>query len=110
MTNDTTPRANDNNPPSWLDNLIAVTVEDFVVEAESYLEEGEEAIAAAPALVELAAEVVTDIVFRYQLGPQTVMKCVAGRVSALCMAEIERSEVLKKPHLVLVKNTPVEDQ
>jgi hypothetical protein len=66
-------------------------------------QEGEEAIAAAPALVELAAAVVTDIVFRYQLGPQTVMKCVGGRVSALCMAEVERSEALKKPHLALLQ-------
>ena len=35
------------------------------------------------------------------------MSHVAGRVSALCMAEIERSQVLNKPHLVVVKNTPL---
>ena len=111
MNNDTKlPRSNDNEPPSRLDDLVDVTIEDFVIRADSDLEETEESVAAGPALIELAAAAVADVVFEYQMGPEMVMKLVASRVSARCMAEVERSEVLNKPHLGVVKNTPVEDQ
>jgi hypothetical protein len=111
MNNDTKlPRSNDNEPPSRLDDLVDVAIEDFVTRAESDFEESEESVAAGPALIELAAAAVADVVFEYQMGPEMVMKLVASRVSARCMAEVERSEVLNKAHLAVVKNTPVEDQ
>jgi hypothetical protein len=111
MHNDTKlPRSNDNEPPSRLDDLVDVTIEDFVTRASSDFEESEESVVAGPALIELAAAVVAGVVFEYQMGPEMVMKLVASRVSARCMAEVERSEVLNRPHLAEVKNTPVEDQ
>jgi hypothetical protein len=111
MSNDTKPpRANDNDPPSRLDDLVAVTIEDFVIRAESDVVEGEESVPAGLALVELAAAAVTDVDFQYDMGPQTVMKYVAGRVSALCMAEVERSDLLDKPRLVVVKDASAEDR
>lgn len=103
-------RANDNEPPSRLDDLVAVTIEDFVIRAEQNFEEGEESIAAGPALIELAAAAVADVVFAHEMGPQSVMKLVASRVSARCMAEVQRSEVLDRPRLAVVKNAAAGDQ
>jgi hypothetical protein len=101
--------ANDNEPPSRLDNLVAVTIEDFVMWAEDDVEEGEEPVAAGPALIELAAAAVADVVFAHKMGPRVVMKMVASRVSARCMAEVERSDALNKRNLVLVKNTSTKE-
>jgi hypothetical protein len=110
MNNDTKlPRSNDNEPPSRLDDLVDVTIEDFVIRADSDLEETEESVAAGPALIELAAAAVADVVFEYQMGPEMVMKLVASRVSARCMAEVERSNLLDKPRLVVVKDAAPED-
>jgi hypothetical protein len=96
-------RANDNEPPSRLDDLVAVTIEDFVIRAEQDFEGGEESVAAGPALVELAAAAVADVVLAYEMDPQRVMKLVASRVSARCMAEVKRSELLDRPRLAVVQ-------
>jgi hypothetical protein len=99
---------NDNVRPSRLGDLIATAVDDFVVRAEGDIEEGEERIEPGPALIELAATAVKEVVFEYQLDPKVVMRYVAGRLSSLCMTELEHSEPLRKPHLTLIKSSSEE--
>lgn len=63
---------NDNASMSRLDELIAVTIEDYVVRAEKDVEDGEEPVEAEPALKELASAALADIMehTEYQTAQQ----------------------------------------
>lgn len=97
--------ANDNIPPTRLDDLVAVTIDDFVIRAESDIEEGEEPIDAAPALIELAAAAMRDVCLNSELGLPLIIEMVTGRAASMLMFDVERSKVLHKPYLTVVKPT-----
>jgi hypothetical protein len=58
------------------------------------------------ALVELAAAAMADVFLNAEnpeLTLELVMKMVSGRMTSMLMAEVERSDLLHKPHLTVVK-------
>jgi hypothetical protein len=98
--------ANDDTAPTRLDDLVADAIEDFIMRAEEDIEEGEEPIDAAPALIELAAAAMANAFLSApnpELTPEDVVRMAAGRMSSMLMAEVERSELLNKPRLAVVK-------
>jgi hypothetical protein len=101
--------ANDDIPPTRLDILVADAIENFVVRAERDIEEGEEPIEAAPALIELAAAAMTDVFLNAEnseLTPELVIEMATGRMASMLMNALERSEVLHKPRLTVVEPIP----
>ena len=82
------------------------TIEDFVVRAERDIVEGEEPIAACVALVELAAAAMADVFLNAEnpeLTPELVIEMASGRMASKLMAEVERSDLLHKPHLTVAE-------
>jgi hypothetical protein len=90
------------NERSRLDALVEDAIEDFVVRAERDIEGDEEPIEAAPALIELAAACMADV-FREteHLSLDDIIAMVTGRLTSMLMAEVERAELLDRPHLVV---------
>ena len=84
--------------PSRIDDLVAVTIEDFLIHAEKDVEVGEEPIETGPALIELAAASVAEVVFEYERDPQEVVAMVQARLSAILRAYLERCEAAQRSH------------
>lgn len=106
MKRDDDSSANDNAGPTRLDDLVADAIEDVAVRAERDIVEGEEPIEASVALVELAAAAMADVFLNAEnpeLTPELVIRMVSGRMASMLMAEVERSDLLHKPRLAVVK-------
>jgi hypothetical protein len=103
-----TGNANDNKRPTRLTELIAVTIEDFLIRAEKDVEEGEEPIAPVPALVELAASALCQAILEdegsHDLGQTFDLH--QGRTLAMLLEEVERFEAQHKPKISLVTSNP----
>ena len=88
---------NDNAGPTRLDELVADAIEDFVVRAELGIEEDEEPIEAAPALIELAAAAMQDVFLNSESHPDLIIEMVVGRMVSLLGSKLERSQLLQTP-------------
>jgi len=88
---------NDNAGPTRLDELVADAIEDFVVRAELGIEEDEEPIEAAPALIELAAAAMQDVFLNSEFHPDLIIEMVVGRMVSLLGSKLERSQLLQIP-------------
>jgi len=84
--------------PTRLDDLAAITIEDFLIHAEKDLEDGEEPIETEPALIELAAACIAEVVFECERSPQEVVALVQVRLSAILRKYQESWEAGQRSH------------
>jgi hypothetical protein len=99
---DTESSSNDNEAPTRLTNLVAVTIEDFLLYAED-VEDGEEPFLEAPALIELAAVAMSMVVLECEILPKDVFDMTMGRAATILNEAVERWEARNRPHLSIVR-------